>query len=60
MIACECDSNGSDSISCDSSGKCTCKDGYTTDKCDASVCTPGYYSDGSQCLGEFYVSWYML
>ena len=34
--ACDCDGQGSQSNNCDNNGKCSCKDGFTGDKCDSS------------------------
>ena len=48
-LACGCNyPTGTDSNACDSSGKCTCKDGFTGDKC----CQAGYY--GSACVGKIF------
>ena len=53
-IVSECGCNGvgtTNVTSCDSEGVCSCKIGYTGDKCDE--CEPGYYSeDGETCLGK--------
>ena len=55
-LECGCDSDGSSSSSC-ISGNCTCKTGYTGDKCDS--CESDYYKSGSNCTGKTFVSWYI-
>ena len=40
-IECNCNVNGSTSISCDKNGICSCRDYYAGDKCDS--CKSGYY-----------------
>ena len=41
FIECNCNVNGSTSISCDKDGICSCKDYYAGNKCDS--CKSGYY-----------------
>ena len=40
-LDCKCNINGSKSTSCDSNGKCTCKENVIEDKCD--TCKAGYF-----------------
>ena len=50
FLDCECDSIGSNRTSCDTDGNCTCKAGFTGEKCDA--CLPGYFKGTSEiCQG---------
>ena len=52
---CQCDIIGSNSTSCDIDGNCTCKTGYTGEKCD--TCLSGYFQDYSGiCQGIVYIS----
>ena len=51
-LACNCDVSGSSSTSCSSSGVCSCKTGYTGEKC--SSCLPGYHKAGSECYCKSY------
>ena len=43
LAACNCSATGSVSSMCDDTGKCTCKTGYSGNKC--SECKSGYYKD---------------
>ena len=55
FLECECDISGSNSTSCDTVGNCTCKSGFTGEKCD--TCLSGYFQDTSGiCQGIVYVS----
>ena len=36
-----CNCIGSEDLSCDDDGACTCKPGFTGDKCDE--CSPGHF-----------------
>ena len=48
--ACDCNEAGSSSTSCSPSGDCSCKTGYSGQKC--SDCLPGYHKSGTDCLGK--------
>ena len=41
FLACNCDTYGTDDISCSSDGICNCIEGYDGDKCE--LCAEGYY-----------------
>ena len=45
IVACNCDTLGSDNLNCTSNGVCSCKRGYTGDKCN--LCASGY--TGNEC-----------
>ena len=49
--ACNCDAEGSNGITCDASGNCSCKDNIINDKCDA--CAAGYFNFPT-CAGKQY------
>ena len=42
ISACNCNGDGSNGITCDDSGVCSCKANIINDKCDE--CAPGYSS----------------
>ena len=54
LEACECDRKGSSTLQCLSDGKCSCKSGYNSTKCDN--CAVNFYknSDG-ECEGKEYL-----
>ena len=39
VLDCGCDPDGSSSMQCQPDGKCTCKEGFTGDKCDLTPTT---------------------
>ena len=49
ILACGCSSSGASSVSCTSSGVCTCKSRFVGDKCDS--CKAGFY-DYPNCYGK--------
>ena len=49
IIECNCDSNGSNSSSCDSDGMCTCKPNFTGSKC--TECLSGFFGF-PECKGK--------
>ena len=53
FLACGCNLDGAYTYSCDTTGKCDCKPGYTGDKCSGE-CEDEYYASGSHCWGKFY------
>ena len=48
-VACNCDTEGSSSTSCDSSGKCTCKTKYYGTKCNTRDCEMDNWANWSNC-----------
>ena len=56
--ACNCNAEGSNGITCDDNGVCTCKANIINDKCDA--CAPGFFNFPT-CPGkQYYVLNYLL
>ena len=58
--SCQCNSVGSLNLNCNSNGKCSCKSGYTSDKCNQ--CASGYFKEKSgRCTGNvtFVLLWSM-
>ena len=49
ILECNCDSNGSNSTSCDSHGMCTCKPNFTGSKC--TECLSGFFGF-PECKGK--------
>ena len=48
--ACNCNTEGSNSTTCDDYGVCSCKANVINDKCDA--CADGYFNFPSTCEGK--------
>lgn len=42
LTACDCESRGSNGITCDSEGKCECLENFAGQHCDS--CKEGYYN----------------
>ena len=42
FLACNCNRDGSNGITCNDNGECVCKVNIINDKCDA--CAAGYYN----------------
>ena len=50
---CKCNPNGSTSMSCDNKGDCTCKSGFTGNKCDECIAGLGGDNCNECALGSF-------
>ena len=59
FLACNCDTNGTDDISCSSNGICNCNEGYDGVKCN--LCATGYFQNvNGICQGIFKIPFYIM
>ena len=51
ILECLCNTFGSEDTNCSNDeGVCTCKEGYTGDKCDS--CAEGYFQVNNDCISK--------
>ena len=57
-LECRCDRTGSEGLNCYGYGYCTCKAGYSGQKC--SECAGGYFQSNERCNGKIKLHLYFI